>query len=91
LWPNGDLDLFQISGKTVGVAVPVDVESVLRKAGLRVTHTRVAVLGAMQVNPHANTDSIIKAARTVLPKLSYQAVYDTLLRLVAVSPTITAS
>jgi Fe2+ or Zn2+ uptake regulation protein len=55
-----------------------DFQKVLRGAALRVTRPRVAVLSAVHAHPHANTDSIIGAVRTVLPDVSHQAVYDVL-------------
>ena len=62
----------------------VDVQNMLREAGLRVTRPRVAVLRAVHSNPHAQTDSIIGATRAELPDVSHQAVYDTLHRLTTV-------
>ncbi|MGN2639063.1 Fur family transcriptional regulator [Nocardia takedensis] len=56
----------------------------LRDAALRVTRPRVAVLGAVHDNPHADTDSIIRAVRTALPHVSHQTVYDSLNALTAV-------
>ncbi len=53
-------------------------DEALRGAGLRVTQPRVAVLDAVAAHPHADTDSIIVAAREHLPALSHQAVYDSL-------------
>ena len=53
-------------------------EQSLREVGLRVTRPRVAVLDAVRRLPHADTDSIINAARAVLGELSHQAVYDVL-------------
>jgi Fe2+ or Zn2+ uptake regulation protein len=53
-------------------------EQTLREAGLRVTQQRVAVLDAVRRLPHADTDSIINAARAGLGELSHQAVYDVL-------------
>jgi Fur family transcriptional regulator, stress-responsive regulator len=58
-----------------------DYERMLREASLRVTRPRVAVLGAVQAHPHADTDSIIGAVRRHLPAVSHQAVYDSLHRL----------
>lgn len=55
-----------------------DYERMLREAGLRVTRPRVAVLNAVHAHPHADTDSIIGAVRSVLPSVSQQAVYDVL-------------
>ncbi|WP_084011115.1 Fur family transcriptional regulator [Pseudofrankia sp. DC12] len=55
-----------------------DCERMLRGAALRVTRPRVAVLGAVYAHPHADTDSIIGAARGDLPDVSHQTVYDAL-------------
>lgn len=54
------------------------LEGTLRGVGLRVTRPRVAVLDAVHDHPHADTDSIIRAARRDLPDVSHQAVYDVL-------------
>ncbi|MEU2000975.1 Fur family transcriptional regulator [Rhodococcus sp. NPDC019627] len=50
----------------------------LRLADLRVTQPRLAVLEAVQANPHADTETILAAVRGVLPRVSQQAVYDVL-------------
>ena len=50
----------------------------LRLADLRVTQPRLAVLEAVQANPHADTEGILAAVRGVLPRVSQQAVYDVL-------------
>ncbi|MFI0446373.1 Fur family transcriptional regulator [Actinomadura sp. 6N118] len=55
----------------------------LRGAALRVTRPRLAVLSAVHAHPHADTDSIIGAVRRELPKVSHQAVYDSLHTLTA--------
>ena len=55
-----------------------DLEQVLRRAGLRVTRPRLAVLAAVREIPHADTDSLIGAVRNDLPDVSHQAVYDSL-------------
>ena len=55
----------------------------LRGAGLRVTRPRVAVLGVVHAHPHAGTETIIEAVRRELPKVSHQAVYDSLRALTA--------
>jgi Fur family ferric uptake transcriptional regulator len=65
------------------MATDVDFERTLRAAALRVTRPRVAVLGAVHGHPHADTDSIIDAVRGDLPKVSHQAVYDSLRALTA--------
>jgi Fur family ferric uptake transcriptional regulator len=58
-------------------------ESRLRAAGLRVTQPRIAVLRAVDAHPHADTDTIVRAARTALGAVSVQAVYDVLRALAA--------
>lgn len=60
------------------VAVESDLHHLLREAALRVTRPRVAVLHAVHSHPHADTDTIIRAARRALPDVSHQAVYDVL-------------
>lgn len=50
----------------------------LRSADLRVTRSRIAVLHSVQLNPHADTETIIEAVRAALSKVSRQAVYDIL-------------
>ena len=56
----------------------LDFPQMLREATLRVTRPRVAVLHAVYANPHADTDSIIRAVRHEIPEVSHQAVYDSL-------------
>lgn len=55
----------------------------LRRAALRVTRPRVAVLSAVHAHPHADTGAIIGAVRGELPDVSHQAVYDSLHTLTA--------
>jgi len=55
-----------------------DPREVLRGASIRVTRPRLAVLEAVHANPHADTDSLIRASRRALPDVSHQAVYDVL-------------
>jgi Fe2+ or Zn2+ uptake regulation protein len=50
----------------------------LRSADLRVTRPRIAVLHSVNLNPHADTETIIEAVRACLPDVSRQAVYDIL-------------
>lgn len=56
---------------------PADLEQLLRGAGLRVTGPRLAVLAAVHDRPHADTDTLIRAARAELAT-SHQAVYNVL-------------
>ena len=60
------------------MAAAPELQQMLQGAGLRVTRPRVAVLDAVHAEPHADTDSIIRAARRDLPDVSHQAVYDVL-------------
>jgi Fe2+ or Zn2+ uptake regulation protein len=55
----------------------------LRGVALRVTRPRLAVLSALHNQPHADTDSIIRAVRKDLGEVSHQAVYDVLRALTA--------
>jgi Fur family transcriptional regulator, stress-responsive regulator len=55
-----------------------DFERMLRGAELRVTRPRVAVLTAVHLHPHADTDSIIGYVRKDFGEVSHQAVYDVL-------------
>ncbi|MFI7670286.1 Fur family transcriptional regulator [Nocardia sp. NPDC049526] len=50
----------------------------LRGVSLRVTAPRIAILSAVHDDPHADTDSIIRAVRSRLSAVSHQAVYDSL-------------
>lgn len=66
-----------------GAPAPSEVEDLLRGAGLRVTRPRVGVLTAVYEHPHADTDTILGAAREDLGEVSTQAVYDVLRALTA--------
>lgn len=50
----------------------------LRLADLRVTRPRIAVLYSVELNPHADTETLIGAVHACLPDVSRQAVYDVL-------------
>ena len=60
------------------MATADELQHLLRGADLRVTRPRLAVLNAVHATPHADTDSLIRAARIDLPTVSHQAVYDVL-------------
>jgi len=60
------------------VPAATDFETLLRDADMRVTRPRVAVLKAVYDHPHADTASIIEAAREDVADVSHQAVYDVL-------------
>lgn len=57
---------------------PTDHEEALRSRGLRVTATRLAVLGAVADHPHATVETILGDVRARLGTASTQAVYDVL-------------
>jgi Fur family ferric uptake transcriptional regulator len=60
------------------VPTAAEIEEMLRGADLRVTRPRIAVLTAVHELPHADTTSIVDAARDDLGEVSPQAVYDAL-------------
>jgi len=70
-------------GRLRRVPTGEELRGLLRGVALRVTRPRLAVLGAVHTNPHADTDSIIGAVRNELPEVSHQAVYDSLHMLTA--------
>ena len=49
-----------------------ELDSVLRKAGLRATAGRVAVLDTLDILPHTDAERIYRAVSTVLPTTSIQ-------------------
>src|SRR3954447_24889552 len=55
-----------------------DPTVMLRDKSLRVTRPRVAVLTALSAHPHADADTLARAARAELGSVSTQAVYDVL-------------
>jgi Fur family ferric uptake transcriptional regulator len=55
-----------------------DPAELLRDRGLRVTAPRLAVLEAVEQLPHADADALLRQARSALPTVSVQAVYDVL-------------
>ncbi|MGB3699292.1 MAG: Fur family transcriptional regulator [Gordonia sp. (in: high G+C Gram-positive bacteria)] len=55
-----------------------DYTEMIRRAGMRVTRPRLAVLAALDARPHAETDAVLAAVRETLPGVSRQAVYDVL-------------
>jgi Fur family transcriptional regulator, stress-responsive regulator len=60
------------------VDATVDFRQLLVHSALRITRPRIAVLGAVYAHPHADTESIIRAAREDVPEVSHQTVYDAL-------------
>ncbi len=61
-----------------------DYRLLLRGAKLRITQPRLSVMSAVSDNPHAETETIIRAARELTPDVSHQTVYDALNALTAV-------
>jgi len=64
------------------VMTTYETEQTLRTARLRVTRPRAVVYDAVQEHPHADAETIVDAARQILPDLSRQAVHDSLRALV---------
>jgi len=58
--------------------VTSDFEAQLRKASVRVTRPRLAVLAVLHNHPHIDTDTVFSLVRADLPTVSRQAVYDVL-------------
>lgn len=81
-WPSSVgteyLDLFKKADESACVGDHADFPERLRGASLRVTKPRVALLGAIGANPHADTESLIDAVRAELPEVAHQTVYDAL-------------
>ena len=50
----------------------------LRRAGLRVTQQRLAILQVLDAEPHIAADQVAERVRTAFGAMSTQAVYDTL-------------
>lgn len=74
------IDSFQISVYNRGmVPAPPKTHEALRRAGLRVTASRLAVLAAVSgEGRHRDAEAVAEAARRQLGTLSTQAVYDNL-------------
>ena len=56
----------------------MDVSDQLRAAGLRVTASRLAVHDAVELAPHSDADSVLRAVRLKLGTASTQGIYDAL-------------
>jgi DNA-binding transcriptional ArsR family regulator len=72
------LDSFKFVCQGRPVPTDDDLTRALRDTALRVTAPRVAVLAAVHAHPHADTDTVLRAARATLGGVSHQAVYDVL-------------
>ena len=59
-------------------AVPATPEQLLRRAELRVTRPRLAVLEALAAHPHSGAETVLGVVRRDLGGVSTQAVYDVL-------------
>lgn len=60
------------------MTTPLEFPEMLRRAALRVTRPRLAVLDAVHLNPHLDTETIIGAVRRNFPDVSRQSVYNSL-------------
>lgn len=58
--------------------MPTDHSTALRDHGIYVTAQRLAVLRAVDSQPHATADVIVRSVRDEIGTVSRQAVYDTL-------------
>jgi Fur family ferric uptake transcriptional regulator len=58
--------------------VPPDPSTALRDHGIYVTAQRLAVMRAVDAQPHATADVIVRTVRDEIGTVSRQAVYDTL-------------
>ncbi|WP_022881585.1 Fur family transcriptional regulator [Gryllotalpicola ginsengisoli] len=63
--------------------MPTNWEAALREAGLRVTRPRLAVLDALEAEPHAEADDIVRRVEAALGQTSPQTVYGVLAALEA--------
>ncbi|MCU1545705.1 MAG: transcriptional repressor [Homoserinimonas sp.] len=59
------------------------LSSSIRGAGLKVTEPRLAVLAALEMQPHADADTVFSQVKRHLPGTSLQAVYGVLAALTA--------
>lgn len=55
-----------------------DAGDLIRRAGLRVTEPRRAVVEALRTWPHASADAVFRAVTSVVPQTSLQSVYNAL-------------
>jgi Fur family ferric uptake transcriptional regulator len=78
-----DLKASKVRVRLDAMADAAEFTTMLRAAGLRVTRPRLSVLAAVGDHPHADTESVIGAARELFPDISRQTVYDALNALTA--------
>lgn len=55
-----------------------DAADLIRRAGLRVTEPRRAVVDALRTRPHASADAVFQVVTAVVPQTSLQSVYNAL-------------
>jgi Fe2+ or Zn2+ uptake regulation protein len=58
--------------------MPSNLEDQLRGAGLRVTSGRIAILEALDRQPHSNADALCQLVQAELPTTSVQSVHNVL-------------
>jgi Fur family ferric uptake transcriptional regulator len=58
--------------------VTTTIESELHDAGLRVTGGRVALVAALEAQPHSDAESLSRVLRETLPGISVQSVHNIL-------------
>jgi Fur family ferric uptake transcriptional regulator len=72
------LDWFQKKWDLVFVATSSELRERLKRAGLRVTGPRLAVLAWLRVHPHTTAEQVAGGVRELVGAVSTQAVYDVL-------------
>ena len=70
--------MYIVSGECYGPAVLSDPASALRAQGIYVTAQRLAVLRAVDAQPHTAADAVIRSVCDEIGAVSRQSVYDTL-------------
>lgn len=55
-----------------------DAAALIRRAGLRVTEPRRAVVEALRLSPHASADAVFRLVTASVPQTSLQSVYNAL-------------
>lgn len=56
----------------------LDAADLIRRAGLRVTEPRRAVVEALRVSPHASAETVFRLVAASVPQTSLQSVYNAL-------------
>jgi len=65
----------RIDSRIPDASAAADYAQQLRRAHLRVTRPRIAVLAAVHAHPHSDTETIFETVRACLPDVCLQTVY----------------